>query len=128
MKIVVKLIMLIITLATIKTAFADDSAANIKIRISGATSDNRYFLCMPDTGCLSIRSGVAGKVFPIFHSVDMSSIYVTDVSNNFQVSGQPTPTSCNVTVDPSHSVTITGSIAVGANHKVRINQLHCTVS
>lgn len=121
-----KVIMLLLALVSMNTAFADD-AANIKIRISGAVGDNRYFLCLPDVGCLSILDGQR-KAYPIFHSVDMSSIYVTDVSNNFEVSGQQTPASCNVTLQSSQTVTVTGSISVGANHKVRVNQLHCTVS
>lgn len=121
-----KMLLLLVSLISLQNAFADD-AANIKIRISGALSDNRYFLCTPDTGCLSILDGQR-KSYPIFHTVDMSSIYVTDVNSNFQVSAQPTPASCNVTVQTSQTVTITGSISVGANNTIRIKQLHCSIS
>ncbi|MBV9576832.1 MAG: hypothetical protein JO149_09435 [Gammaproteobacteria bacterium] len=125
-----KLLILALTYLSISTAslaFADNTA-NIRIKMTGATQDNRYFLCLPDVGCLSILAAQKGKIYPIIHSIEMSNIFVTDVSNNLKVSPQGLPASCNVTVAPNQTITITGSIKTGSNKSVYINQLHCTVT
>lgn len=124
-----KLLIVFIALVTAQVAFADNSnAANIKIRINGATSDNRYFLCLPNVGCLSIYGASKGKVFPIYRSVQMSSMYVVDADHNFQMSAQGLPSSCNGTVDTNQTITISGNIAAGSNGTTHINQLRCSIS
>lgn len=126
-----KLIILALTYLAISTmpcAFADTSAANIKIKVTGTAKDNRYFLCLPDIGCLSILSAQKGKIYPIFHSVEMSGIYVTDVSDNLRVYPQGLPASCNVTVQPNQTITISGNIAKGPHKSIYINKLHCAVT
>ena len=120
-----KLLFLILTLASVKMAYADASA-NIKIKISGAASNNRYFLCLPNVGCLSILGAQRGKIFSIYRTVEMSAIYVTDM-NTHQLSPQGLPASCKGTVDPNQTLTITGRIAA-IGDKVRINGLHCRIS
>lgn len=124
-----KLLIVFIALVTAQVAFAANSnAANIKIKIRGATSDNRYFLCLPNVGCLSIYGAERGKVFPIYRPVQMGSMYVVDANHSFQMSAQGTPSSCNGTVNTNQTVTISGSIAPGSDGTTRINQLHCSVS
>lgn len=120
------LILFISLLVSTQVAFAD-SAANIKIRLNGSTSQNQYFLCLPDVGCLSVLAAQRGKVYPIFHSVNLSNIYITDRSNN-RVSAQAAASSCNTTVNTNQTVTISGSISVGSDRSVRINQLHCSIA
>jgi hypothetical protein len=121
------LIVLIALICVQTAAFADDTA-NIKIRINGAIHDNRYFLCLPNVGCLSILAAEKGKVYPVFHPIQMSGIFVTDVSSGYQLSPQGLPSSCDVTVDTNKTITISGSITTTKNNGVRVNQLHCSVS
>lgn len=122
-----KCLVLLVALMSMQTAMASDTA-NIRIKINSGVHDNRYFLCLPNVGCLSILAAEKGKVYPIFHPVQMSGIYVTDVSNGFQVSPQGLPSSCNVTVDPNKTITISGSISPAKDNGVRVSQLHCSVS
>lgn len=117
----------LMSLQTFSMAYADNPSANIKIRISGALSDNRYFLCIPNVGCLSILAAERGKVYPVFHPVNVRAIYVTNVST-FRVIPQRFPSSCNVTVDMNKTITISGNITHSNSRGVIINQLHCSVS
>lgn len=120
-----KLFILLAALVCMQVAVADE-AAKIKIHMSGAGNANRYFLCLPDVGCLSILAAEKGKTYPIFRPIEMSSIYITDVSHSLRVSNQGLPRSCQVTVQPNQTLTISGNIVAGQNG-VRVNQLHCTL-
>lgn len=121
-----KWLLFLCIIASTKMAFADDSA-NIRIKISGATSDNRYFLCLPDVGCLSILGAQKGKIFPIFRPINMSAIYVEDVTRQIHISPQGLPASCKGQVDVNHTITITGNLN-GSGDKAHVNGLHCTIS
>lgn len=123
-----RLLSAILISACFGSAYADDTAANIQIKISGAMHDNRYFLCLPNVGCLSILGAQRGKVFPVFHEVNMDNIYVADASRGLQVSPQGLPASCNATVSLKQTVTISGSIAQERNGMVKINNLRCSIS
>ncbi|MBX3708652.1 MAG: hypothetical protein KIT56_05545 [Gammaproteobacteria bacterium] len=122
-----KLLVLLATLASIQVALADD-AANIKLKISGASSDNRYFLCLPDTGCLSILAAQKGKVFPILHPVEISGIFIADAQNNFAITPQKLPHSCHTTINTNQTATISGKLTTGKNKSVNLSQLNCTIS
>jgi hypothetical protein len=123
-----KLLMLMMaSIMCMQSVHAEDTA-NIKIKINGALKDNRYFLCLPNIGCLSILAATKGKVFPIFHPIEMNGIFVTDVNSKFRVTAQGLPQSCDVTVAPAHTITISGKIIPGPNNSTRINQLHCSLS
>lgn len=106
--------------------FAEDTA-NIKIKVSGSTSDNRYFLCLPNVGCLSIKAAAHGKIYPFYHPIEMQGIYVTNLET-LKVNGMGLPQSCNVNVSQGQTLTIQGNIAQGPNHSVYINGLHCSLS
>lgn len=122
-----KLISVLVAVIGISSVMAHaDDASNIRIKIRGALSDNRYFLCSPNVGCLSILDGQRGKTYPVFHAVDMNSLYVMDVHNHFRVSAQNLPSSCNVTVQPNQTITITGSINTGRGN-VTVSGLNCSV-
>lgn len=122
-----KFLVLLVTLFSMQFTYADGEA-NIKIKMNGATSDNRYFLCMDGIGCLSILSATHGKIYPVFHPIEMDNIFITDVSNDFTVSPEGLPKSCQVTVDMNKTITISGNIVKGKGQTIRIQNLHCTVS
>lgn len=122
-----KLFILIMSLIIMPAAIASQTA-NVRININSPAHDNRYFLCLPNVGCLSIFMAKRGKVYPVLHPIAMSGIYVTDASNRLLVSPQGLPQSCKVTVNQSQTITISGSIQKSANNSVRISQLHCSVT
>lgn len=110
-----------------QAAYATD-AAKIKLNISGAFNDNRYFLCMQDIGCLSLKAAAKkGKVYPLLHAFEMDNIYITNMLD-YSLNPQGLPKSCNVVVSPNQTITIHGHMSVGHDNKVKINQLHCTIS
>ncbi len=119
------LIALLLLFTSVQLAFADDTA-NIRIRITGAV-DNRYFLCEPNIGCLSIYNAVRkNKTYPIYHSIDMDKLYVTDTAD-MGLSPQGLPKSCDVTVNTNKTITIYGNL-VPSKTGMRVNNLRCTLS
>lgn len=101
------------------------NAANIRIHISGAPENNRYFLCVCNIGCLSIIAAERGKVYPIFRTIHMHSLYVTDVKTR-RVYNQGVPPSCNVTVNPGQTISIHGRI-ISSHNKLMVSGLSCSV-
>jgi hypothetical protein len=121
-----KLFILLLGLVCLPMAFATD-AVNIKIKINGASSNNRYFLCLPDIGCLSIRAAQKGKIYPIFHEIEMEGIYVTNVEN-MRVFPQGLPKSCDLSLETNKTLTISGHLVTGPNGEAKINNLSCQVT
>lgn len=119
-----RLACLLLATLCFQQAFAANTA-NIKIRIAGVT-DNTYFLCMPDLGCLSMLAAKRGKVFPLMNNVEMNTLFVTNV-HNMRVYNQGLPSSCNVTVKKNQTITITGTLNKQTDN-VKVTNLHCTVS
>jgi len=103
-----------------------EGAANIKIKVSGPIHDNRYFLCIPNTGCLSIKAAKRGKVFPKFNGLEMNTIFITDLST-LRVYNQGLPKSCHVTVNTKQTITIYGNL-VKRNDRIDLDNLRCAVS
>jgi hypothetical protein len=122
-----KLIILVAAVLSMQTVYADNTA-NIKIKIAGASASNRYFLCLPDVGCLSIHAALKGKVYPVYESINMRNIYVMDTDQGYRVYTQGLPASCNKTVEENQTITISGRIVKSANDQVQVKQLRCTVS
>ena len=120
-----KIMCMVLALLSFQQAFAADTA-NIKIKIAGAVTDNTYFLCMPDLGCLSILAAKHGKVFTMMNNVEMNTLFVTN-ARNMAVYNQGLPSSCNVTVKKNQTITIQGTLTNEAS-KVKLAGLHCTVS
>jgi hypothetical protein len=116
----------LLVLAGMQTAFAD-GAANIKIRLNGTAGDNRYFICLPNVGCLSVLAAERGKVYPIFQPITLGNIFILDASNHYRLSPQAGTQSCNITVNTGQTVTISGNITKNGQI-VRVGQLHCAVS
>ena len=121
------LAMTVLSMSFTTLAMADNTA-NIKIKLSGAIHDNRYFICLPNIGCLSVLAAQKGKIYPIVHSFQMNDIFLTDASDNLKVHPQGLPASCDVTVNENQTITISGNIVTGANKSVYINKLHCSLS
>lgn len=105
----------------------NSDAAQIRIKISSSAKDNRYFLCLPSVGCLSVRAAQQGKIFPVFHSVKIQALFVTNLVD-LRVHRIGMPSSCAVTVEPNQTLTIYGRITNGSGNRVQVQQLHCTVS
>lgn len=121
-----KVFILILTIISVQFAYAANSA-KIKINIAGAFNQNKYFLCLPNLGCLSIKAAQKGKVYSIFRPVEMNTIFVMN-TKNFHAYSQGLPESCNVTVGQNQTLTIYGKLMPGPNNSVKLNQLRCTLS
>lgn len=120
-----KIICLILATLCLQQAYAANTA-NIKIKIAGPISDNTYFLCMPDLGCLSMLAAKRGKVFPMLNNVEMNTLFVTNIRNK-RVYNQGLPKSCDVTVKKNQTITIQGTLSTQAT-KVKVVNLRCSVS
>lgn len=119
-----KIIALILSLACMQLIYAAD-AANIKIRLSGPTHHNSYFLCIPNIGCLSIDAANKGKIYPVLHDFAMNPIYITDI-NSYHAYSQGLPSSCDLTVQQNQTITISGKLVVQSGG-IRVNNLRCAI-
>jgi hypothetical protein len=119
-----KLLSIILIIFIAPAAFAFDGA-RIKVNVKGPIHNNRYFLCIPDVGCLSMLASKRGKVFPAPYNGEMNTIFVTDISNR-RIYNQGLPASCNVKFVKSKTVYIHG-VLVQQVKRVNVNHLHCTV-
>ena len=126
MKKIVRYFVLLLVSFGMSLSFADETA-NIRIKINGTFHDNRYFLCLPNIGCLSLLAAKNGKVFPIFHPIEMDNIYVIDFENRL-VSPEGLPDSCNISVNTNQTITISGQLITSTNQPAHIKNLHCAVS
>jgi hypothetical protein len=120
-----KLLILLIALTSFQMA-STVNAANIKIKVGGI-QDNRYFLCLPSVGCLSMKAAQKGKVYPIHNTFKVSQLFVTDRGTQ-RLSPQAAASSCNAMIESNQTVTISGQLSVQTDNSVRINQLHCSIS
>ncbi|MBA3661523.1 MAG: hypothetical protein H0W64_07335 [Gammaproteobacteria bacterium] len=98
----------------------------IRIKINGNFKDNRYFLCIPNVGCLSMKAAAAGKTYPIFHPIEIRGLFVTNMQTK-QVQALSTPLSCRVKADPGQSLIITGNLSQ-AGTKTQVTSLRCNLS
>lgn len=120
------IISFLLILSCIQAAYALDTV-NIKIQIAGALNDNRYFMCIRNIGCLSIRAAKQGKVFSMMRTFEMDNIYIVNLKNN-QLYSQGLPNSCSIAIKPQQTITISGKLSAGPNDSARIDQLRCSVS
>lgn len=120
-----KLFACLLSVMICSTAIAD--VAHIRINITNPVKDNTYFLCLYGIGCLSIRAGNHGKVFPAMPS-DMGNILkivITDF-NTMRMYRQTNVPSCQVKLQEHQTLTISGQLVI--NHSIpHINNLHCSV-
>jgi len=129
-KLVIRALVLAFALVSMKIGYADNSTtansgptADIHIQISGtSTATNRYFLCVPNVGCLKITGGDAGKTYRMVDPIELNNIYVTD-SADMSVYYEGAPKSCQITVAPKQTVTIRGHL----NSADKIEGLNCSL-
>ena len=107
------------------SVFGSVNAANVSVKMTGPTHNNRYFLCLYDVGCMSMEKAAQQNKFSISSGTmkNLLKIAVTD-TKTMQVYTQPISHSCQVEVDKNQTVNITGSLSVDGD-TVRINQLEC---
>jgi len=117
---------LLMMLIQIPAVYAAETA-NINIKISGAIHDNRYFMCMPDVGCLSILAAKKGKVFSMINPLPMNTIFITN-TRTMRVYNQGLPKSCDTTVQPNKTITIYGNLVKQHHDKVVLQHLRCVIT
>lgn len=123
-----KLLVILIAMLGFQMAYADNGATNVRIHISGIKQDNSYFLCLSGIGCLSIKAGDNGKVYPVYDDVQLSGIAVLNIDDHFKVSTQPVPASCTADVPANKTITISGELVHTQNQGIAIEHLQCSVS
>lgn len=120
-----KLVLLLCGFLLIQCLYAED-LAKLRIKISGASSDNKYFLCVGNVGCVSILAGNQGKLYPM-NNGDISYVYTTNVTN-MRLYPQKLPESCNISVKNNQTVTVTGHIVKSSNQQIYISNLNCKLA
>lgn len=118
-----KLLIALFALVCINTAFASD-VTDLAIKVSGTTSQNRYFMCIGENGCFSMQDGAQGEVFPI-NSGDVQRIFIFDTAER-RMNILPLPRTCNITVKDNQTLLVTGRLAKAANGSVHIDNLKCS--
>jgi hypothetical protein len=119
-----KLLIAILSLVFLSSAYAED--AKLRMKIAGPINNNRYFLCVSTVGCVSILNGNRGHQYPL-NPGDVTKIFTVD-AGNMSYHQQPLPASCNVKVNDNQTMTVTGHLVANPNGKVQINNLHCSVA
>ena len=120
-----KLLMTLLSLMLLNSAYAYDSA-KLRMKIAGPIDNNRYFLCVTNVGCMSILAGNKGKVFPL-NPGSVSNIVTVDMGNK-RMQPQAMPKSCDISVKENQMMTVTAKLVKGANDKVVLSNLHCSIS
>lgn len=121
-----QLLIAIVSLVILSTTAYADDISRLRMKIAGPINDNRYFLCVTNAGCVSILAGNKGKAFPIMGG-NINNIFTTNITTR-QMSTQPLPASCQISVDEGKTLTVSGRLVKGQNGNTFINNLHCTVS
>lgn len=120
-----KKLFLVLTLLVVNfSAFALD-IATLRMDIKGPVNDNRYFLCLPNMGCMSILAGNRGKGFPV-NPGKVQNIMAADMKTR-HMDVQPLPASCNVSLRENQTLIIKGNLITKPN-RVNISNLHCRLS
>lgn len=122
-----KLLAALCMLLLSNSIFAAD-VAMVKVHIADPIAENKYFICLYNVGCLSIRAGDNGKAFPMMPQ-DIGNIekfVVTDVTD-MSMYTTPSNNSCNVQVNAGQTLTVSGQLVVAKSGPV-IKNLRCSVS
>lgn len=104
--------------------FADDGVNKLRIQISGP-ENNHYFLCLNNTGCVSIYAGNKGMVFPL-DETQVDNLIVADIVNK-KMYIQPVPKSCSDSLKDGQTLTISGNLALAHNQAIYIKHLNCAI-
>lgn len=108
-------------------AYADNEAT-VGIHINDPVKTNKYFMCIYDEGCISIKAADKGKTFPM-PAMDVGNIkeFVITDATTMQEFMVPTNTTCNINVHEGQKLTLTGELVV-QNNKPTIKHLQCHVA
>lgn len=117
--------LIVLTCTGITSVYARGTA-NIDLKINDPKGDNRYFLCLPNIGCLSILQAEHGKIYPIIHSFKINNIYLENLHNS-SLYYEGAPRSCQVKVNPNQTLNIYGTIDRGKNTARYIKNLSCRI-
>ena len=120
-----KLLIMLLSIIVLNTAYADDNA-KLRMKISGPIQDNRYFLCVSQVGCVSILNGNKGRAYPM-NAGNVNNIVAINLVDH-GMHPQKLPNSCSVTIDKNQTMTVSGKLIKGANNKVVIANLRCTIA
>lgn len=118
-----KIMSMLLSLLLIQPVYAE--FAKLKLNISGVSS-NKYFLCVSNVGCVNIKTGNHGTIFPM----NTGKIgYIMPVSSaNLYLHPHTLPKSCNIDVKEKQTITIKGHLSVGTNGQISIVGLNCKSS
>lgn len=121
-----RLMTLILSLLIANSAIAGNTP-NLKIKVSGTTPRNSYFLCLSNVGCVSIYAAAHGKIYPI-DAGHVDYIFTTN-ARSLRMYTQSLPASCNITLSNDQTLTVSGKLIKTSNgNNVHIENLKCTVS
>lgn len=95
-----------------------------KLRINVAGASNTQYLCVSQVGCINIAQG-RSRAIPLTPG-DVSYIFLAN-GKNYRMYPQALPSSCNVTVNNSQTLVVSGSVAKAGSDNMHINQLRCSV-
>lgn len=107
-------------------AYADDTFANLVIKMNGAGNNNTYFLCVEEgVGCVSIEAANHGRIYPLNPGTVENIVLIN--TRTLREYPTPLPASCAKPVNANQTLTMKGSIVKEANDKVYIRDLKCSV-
>lgn len=118
-----KIVILILSLVFMKTAYAGDNSAKLTVKLSGNVK-NTYYLCVSNANCISIAASNNGMKFPITAG-EVQYVFLAN-SADLRMYPQPLPDSCKVEVNNNHTLVITGKI-VNADDNMIIDHLNCSL-
>ncbi len=115
---------LIIAILLIQPVFAENYA-KLRVHISGATDTNKYFLCVSNTGCVSIKAGNHGTTYPMSPG-NINYILPMNIAA-LHIQAQPLPSSCNLQVKNGQVITVSGKLKTKSPNQVYLADLNCKV-
>lgn len=128
---IISFLILIMAIIFMKLGYADDVSsnptANIRLAISGAGKTNRFYLCMPGVGCLSLTAGAKGQVFKMMSPIEINRLFLSDIEKRNLSFANP-PKSCANTVDLNQTVTFKGRLITDGKNRLTIEGLTCSIT
>lgn len=119
-----KLALTVLGLICINNAHGAD-VAKLNMHLSG-NIDSHYYLCVSNSGCVSVKAGEQGFVFPLTPG-KIQHIFLSS-SADFRMYPQAIPNSCQVEVNGNQTLHISGTIVKNGTNNVNISNLSCSVS
>lgn len=126
MKNLIKLVVVILSLACIQSVFASDvNMAKLKMKITGPVNDRAYYLCVSNNGCSNISAAAKGKIY-MMDTGAVNYIFAANMKN-LTMQSQALPPSCQVNLTKDQTLVVSGQLKVKAR-AAYINNLKCKVT